>query len=109
MTGFLAGHRKCPIYINLCLSANAPIYGTEDVVNGFSRPQDGVNLRCSESPAEGQWLQLKWEKAQTISQLRLTFNPDLSTKLPSSISKIASKHHGFARRKGNPKELVLHK
>ncbi|MGX8702455.1 FAD-dependent oxidoreductase [Caproiciproducens sp.] len=106
MTGFLVGHKESPEYFHPCLSADAPVYGAENVVNGFARPQNGVNLWCSESPAEGQWLQLKWTEAQTVSQIRLTFNPDLSMELPSSISKISSQHHGFARREGDPKELV---
>ena len=106
MTGFLAGHRESPRYYTPCLSASGPVYRAENVVNGFARPQNGVNLWCSEQPAEGQWLQLAWSSPQRVSQLRLTLNPDLSMELPSSVSKIASGHHGFVLREGSPKELV---
>ena len=106
MTGFLAGHRGSPEYFHPCVCADGPVFPPENAVNGFARPQDGVNLWCSDRPAEGQWLQLEWAEPQTISQVRLTFNPDLSTELPSSVSHVSSGHHGFAMRNGDPKEMV---
>lgn len=106
MTGFLAGHRRSPEYFHPCLSADGPVYRAENVVNGFARPQNGVNLWCSDRPAEDQWIELKWNSAKTVSQIRLTFNPDLSMELPSSVSKISDRHHGFAMRDGAPREMV---
>lgn len=107
MTGFLAGYRESPYYFTPCVTmADSHGYDAANVINGLNRPQNGIHLWCSGAQEKEQWLQLNWEKEQTFSQIRLTFNPDLSMELPSSISKISNDHHAFARREGQPKELI---
>lgn len=107
MTGFLAGHRDSPRYVTPCVTADSTrVYDALNVTNGYNRMECGVNAWCSGPLQNEQWLQLSWKEETELSQLRLTFNPDLSMEIPSSISKISSEHHGFARRRGAPVELV---
>lgn len=107
MTGFLAGHKESPYYVTPCVTAaSRRVYDAFNVTNGYNRIESGVNAWCSGKLEKEQWLELSWKEETEIAQIRLTFNPDLSMEIPSSISKIASEHHGFARRDGAPKEMV---
>lgn len=107
LTGFLAGQKDSPFYRTPCLSTDSSLlYHCRNVVNGYSRPQNGTNLWISGPLEAEQWLKLTWKKEQRISGALLYLNPDLSMEIPSSITNIASPHHGFARRSGAPGELV---
>ncbi len=100
LTGFLLGRKERSAFDNPCVSAlNCVDYGCENVVNGYNRIEYGANLWSSGSLEKAQWLEFAWEQAKEVSEIRLTFNPDLSSEIPSSISKVSNDHHGFTRGK----------
>lgn len=55
-----------------------PCYSAANVISGVTRPHVFTNLWLSDpNLPEAQWLQLDWEKANTISQVELTFSGNL--------------------------------
>lgn len=108
MTGFLAGNRSSPQYVNPCVLCDSPlsVYDCRQVVNGITRPYRGANLWIAPVADTPQWLSFFWDAPRKVSQIRLTFNPDLAKELPSIINTSDKPHHGFAKRNGMPAELV---
>lgn len=107
LTGFLLGRKERSSFYNPCVSALDCIdYGCGNVVNGYNRIEYGTNLWSSGSIEKSQWLEFAWEQPKEFSQIRLTLNPDLSSEIPSSISKVSSDHHGFTRGKNPTATLV---
>lgn len=68
-----------------------PGCGAENVINGITRTVGGEQ-NCWESlPLDGaeQVLSLRWDQPQTIREVRVTFDPDLTTEImPTIISSI---------------------
>lgn len=63
----------------------------ENVLNGVTRTNGELKGSwISEEPVldkNGQWLELSWEKPQRISELRITFDTNLSLEIVTSLSK----------------------
>ena len=64
-------------------------FSARNVTNGISRNEDeDINLWCSEGVADGgEKLTLTWAESVGVSQIRLTFDPDLSEERCISVSK----------------------
>ncbi len=58
-------------------------YGPEQAVNGYSRPFRQPNLWVSDVTdfSEPEWLELSWNRRQTISSIQLAFDTDLDRDL----------------------------
>ncbi|HHV30822.1 MAG TPA: FAD-dependent oxidoreductase [Clostridiales bacterium] len=107
LTGLLLGRKERSSFESPCVSAvDCMDYGCENVVNGYNRIEYGTNLWSSGSLEKPQWLEFTWEQPKEFSQIRMTFNPDLSSEIPSSISKVSNDHHGFVRGKNPTASLV---
>lgn len=107
MTGYLAGYQDSPLYVNPCVASQGGIYQSNHTINGINRLYGQTNLWISDSlNKESQWLQYEWDNKKTLNQIRITFNPDLSKELPSSVGKIYNTHHGFTKREKEARELV---
>lgn len=96
------------------VSASSERQPASRVINGVSRntgtgqkeDHDGLiqyNAWVSEgiSPS-GETLCLKWDRAQTIREVRLSFDPDFNRTLAISLSSARQKERGF----GIPKDIV---
>lgn len=107
-TGFLCGTNDSSQYKEPMLTCqrSVPLYGPEQVVNGYARPWDGVNQwRASPNDREP-WLALEWDQAQVIREVRLYLDPDLSMELVSSRAPRWQESHHFTARYGMPDMLV---
>lgn len=65
-------------------------FEAEQVLSGIARTEEGGQSNLWRSAAEtpcGQWLELSWTETQTMHQLRLTLDPDLSEERCISVSK----------------------
>lgn len=103
--GVLGGHPEQADYWYPCIRLSAVFYQPENIVNGYSRPYIHPNLWISgkeKSPA----LFLKWDKEQTVEEIRLYWNIDLSKELTSSRAAEWTDHHKFASRGEMPPQLV---
>lgn len=61
--------------------------GPEQATNGVARPRGGsMNMWASaRGKAAGEWIELSWEEARSVSQVRLTFDTDLEPAFAFSI------------------------
>lgn len=107
-TGFLCGTSSSSQYKEPMLTCQGPVplYGPEQLTNGYARPWGGVNQwRASPNDREP-WLALKWDQAQVIREVRLYLDPDLSMELVSSRAPRWQESHHFTARYGMPDTLV---
>jgi hypothetical protein len=106
-TGFLCGHRESPSYGYPCVRGDySALYRPEKAINGFNRPYLEPNLWISSRGDASPWIGLEWDRPQTLREVRLYFNPDLSREIPSSRADTWDENHKFAARTGQPPELV---
>lgn len=71
-------------------SSQIPGYEAEKVISGIARTEEGgdTNLWRSEAlGADGQWLRLAWDAPVSLTQVRVTLDPDLSEERCISVSK----------------------
>lgn len=106
LTGYLAGNEKSAFYDTPCINYEENVYKCTNVINGQNRIYGNPNLWISEDMSKEQWLNFKWDEEINVNELRLTFNPDISKEIPSSISKVANPHHGFVKRSGMAPEMI---
>jgi hypothetical protein len=61
--------------------------GPEQVANGVSRPRDGAMNLWASAPGKvaGEWLELSWDSARTVREVRLTFDTNLEPSFAFSI------------------------
>jgi hypothetical protein len=68
-------------------SSHVPDGEAANVINGVARRVGSAeNAWISESPAEGQWLCLNFDKRILAREIRLTFDPDLSHEIKISLA-----------------------
>ncbi|MEI3847086.1 MULTISPECIES: FAD-dependent oxidoreductase [unclassified Microbacterium] len=63
------------------VSPRTDAYGADRVIGGLARPFDGPQLWSSETLAEEEWLELRWDSAQRIGRVELIFNDDVDEDL----------------------------
>lgn len=70
-------------------SSHKPGSEAAKVINGIARNEEDrdQNLWCSDGMLQPQWIQLKWDHPVSLSQIRLTLDPDLSEERCISVSK----------------------
>ncbi|MDR1209052.1 MAG: FAD-dependent oxidoreductase [Clostridiales bacterium] len=98
--GFLMGMRESPEYSYPLFDYDmSGLYAPENVINGVSRPFGKPNIWVSDSePAP--YLQLEWDCEKTVSQVRLTLNPNLTREIPSLRYTASNGHHYMAYNRG---------
>ncbi len=105
-TGILGGHHDLPDYWFPCFKADVSrLFAAENVVNGLNRPYGAPNLWASDSEKAPE-LTLSWVEPQTVREIRLYLNSDLSRELTSSRAAEWNEHHKFMSRSGMPPQLV---
>jgi len=68
-------------------SGERPGYSADFVINGIARTVgDNTNLWASDMSKSGAFICLRWDEEQSIKELRITFDSDLSVKIMQSIS-----------------------
>ncbi len=68
-------------------SEESPALAAANVTNGVSRPRGGAqNMWASaRGRAAGEWIELSWKGARTVSEVQLTFDTHLETEFAFSI------------------------
>lgn len=82
------------------------IFDEKQLVNGFTRPWCGVNQWCADRNEESPTITLTWDAPQSIHEIRLFFDSELSMELPSSHPAHWLPTHKLPLRKGMPPQLV---
>ena len=106
--GFLCGRKDSPEYHDpmLCYSKPMDFYSPERVVELPDRPWGRPNQWRAANTDQKAWLELRWDKPQTISQINMILDPDLNKELPSSRAKYWQESHLFAPRTQMPQHLI---
>lgn len=104
-TGFLCGRQDGSDYAYPCIRGDyRHLYAPSALTSGYNRPYGSPNVWISDRlPAV---VELNWEKTQILTQVTLTFDPDLSREIPSSRAEKWADSHIFTPRPGMPPELV---
>ncbi|NLB91640.1 MAG: FAD-dependent oxidoreductase [Clostridiales bacterium] len=107
LTGVLGGKFFEPCYWYPCVKfeKGESLYGVQNLLNGYNRPWQGPNVwavKGKEKPS----VTFTWDKPQTVSQIVLYGNPDLSKELTSGHPGTWSESHKFCQRTQMPPQLL---
>ena len=83
-------------------SSHVPGYGPENVISGVTRQVGDATHAWHSADMNDPWLSLAFEKPQAVSQVRVTFDPDLNIEI--MISQTKRRLDGMI--KGMPPSLV---
>ena len=83
-------------------SSHVPGYGSENVISGVTRQVGDTTHAWHSADMNDPWLCLAFEKPQAVSQVRITFDPDLNIEI--MISQTKRRLDGMI--KGMPPSLV---
>ena len=73
---------------HITASSERPGNEAENVINGISRTEGQSNVWESNGiRTDGEWLDLRLEQKSEVSEIRITFDPDLSEEICISVSK----------------------
>ncbi len=104
--GILMGRTDSSEYSDPCLWWQPEeLYGVKNLINGYARPYQGVNIWCSRDE-EAPWLLLEWNQAVSFREIRLFLEPEFSMEIPSSCAGRWDESHKFTRRSAMPPQLA---
>jgi len=81
------------------------ICASSNLNNGYNRPYGSPNIWMSDACSSA-WIECEWPELTTIEEIRLYFNPDLSSERVNLKGESFSDHHGMFLKEQMPPELV---
>jgi hypothetical protein len=81
------------------------ICASSNLNNGYNRPYGSPNIWMSDA-CSAAWVACEWPEPTTIEEIRLYFNPDLSSERVNLKGESFSDHHGMFLKEQMPPELV---
>lgn len=81
MAWSMKGLDRTPFCIRV--SPDTEAYAAASVIDGFSRPYGGPHVWMSEpmKPGSEEWVELKWQSPETVSEIHIIFNDDVNEDL----------------------------
>jgi len=106
--GFVSGYIDNPEISEPIADYERPIelYTPGQIISAQIRPWGTPNVWLASEGDQNPWIKLEWNMAQTIKEIRLYLDPDLSMELPSSRAKSWAESHLFSARSAMPPQLL---
>lgn len=108
--GFLCGTRDSSKYYEPCITyseaAGADVYYPDNITDGYTRIWNTPHAWLPAFKEKEPWISVSLERPQTLKEIRLYLEPDLSMELVNSRTEHWRKDHKYTKRDGMPEQLI---
>ena len=107
--GFLCGIKDSSLYYEPCINISAAtpvLYSPDNVTDGYNRIWNHPHAWLSAADDQSPWLKTTLKEPQSLKEIRIYLDPDLSMELINSRTEQWRADHKYTKRESMPGQLI---